>query len=365
MIMPRVRPIKPGLSRGSHHFGQVSASASVVVIVVAEALTLLAPDTVTHLFLLAVALVLADIAFIASAVTPVLALVGAAAFQAAARRLGITPSGLTQSIQRLEIHYGRPLFQRSRAGVALTAAGEVAVEGARAIIRRAEAVEREIKLVGNPETGHLSVGIDPTLANLLLAPVLASFLGRYPSMRFTVTSDNRPALLSMLAERAIELLVCYPDRESKRPGVESVELTLPSPIVVGRPGHPLTLLADRKISRYLQYPRLGARLPAWYVAWADYQLAREGLETSSTEDYYLYSDNLTLMKSVVQQSDAVMGLYPQDAEAELAAGQLVEMNPLDWPQQAPVEVVHAAERPLSMPAEVLVQALVEKYAGRQ
>jgi hypothetical protein len=54
-----------------------------VVVIVADALALVAPDAVANLFLLAVALVFSDITLITSAVALVVALVGASAFLAA------------------------------------------------------------------------------------------------------------------------------------------------------------------------------------------------------------------------------------------------------------------------------------------
>ena len=285
-------------------------------------------------------------------------------FQRAARRLGITPSGLTQSIQRLEHHYGRPLFHRRRSGITLTPAGEIAVEGGRAILRRAEAVGREMELASGPATGHLRVGVDPTLANVVLAPILADFLDRHPALRFSVTSDNRPTLSAMLAGHDIDLLIGYPDPDINLTGFKRIELTLPSPIVVARPGHPVTRFRKRNLSRYLVFPRLGALLPAWYVSWAEYQLAREGKGGAAAQDYYLYCNDVTLMKSVVQRSDALMGLFPEDAAAELASGLLVEVNPADWPTRAPLELLHTDDRALSRPFELFLAALVNSLTGR-
>ena len=294
-----------------------------------------------------------------------LAVAECGSFQLAAKSMGMTPSGMTQSIQRLESHFGVPLFVRNRGNISLTPAGKIAVEGADAILRRAEAIEREIQLANNPESGSLSVGIDPTLANALLASTLTRLLLEQPSMRFSVTNDDRISLLSKLGERDIDLLICYPDTRSTPSAYECIELSITSPIVVGRPGHPVSNLSDRRLHEYLQYPRLGARLPAWYLTWAEYQLAREGSDTAGIEDYFLYSNNLTLMKSVVQRSDALLGLFREDALPELAAGQLIEMNPSEWPASVPVEVIFPSERPLSKPAEALIDALVSDYPSNK
>src|SRR5690606_5891800 len=45
-------------------------------------------------------------------------------FRAAARRLGVTPSAVSQRIRSLEARVGAPLFSRSTRSVSLTEAGE-------------------------------------------------------------------------------------------------------------------------------------------------------------------------------------------------------------------------------------------------
>jgi LysR family transcriptional regulator, positive regulator for ilvC len=53
-------------------------------------------------------------------------------FARSAKALHVSPSALTRTIQRLEHEIGQPLFQRSRRRVALTRAGEIFRDHARA-----------------------------------------------------------------------------------------------------------------------------------------------------------------------------------------------------------------------------------------
>ena len=278
-------------------------------------------------------------------------------FQRAAEGLGITPSGLTQSIQKLEAHFGAPLFHRGRNGITPTPAGKIAIEGARAILNRAAAVDREIELLSSPETGHLSIGADPTLSNAVLAPVLTDLMRTAPSMRFSVTSGSRRDLITGLNERAIDLVLCYPDPSAVHTGQTTVDLTTDAPIVVARPDHPIMALKERKLHEYFQYPRVGAHLPAWYLAWAEFQMAREGRPTEVNQDYFVFGNDIQLLKTLVGNTDAVMGVFRQDVELELEKGLLIELNPVDWPQSVPMEIVYSSERPLPSSASAVVDAL--------
>lgn len=279
-------------------------------------------------------------------------------FQLASQRLGITPSGLTQNIQRLESHYGCALFTRSRTGVSPTPKGTLIIDGAQAIIQRADAMEREIELANNPEAGQLNIGVDPTLVTALMAPALVCLMKEMPGIRYTVVNGHRPVLNKLLEARDIDLFLSYPTVEDQGNNTESIEFSIPSPLLVGRSGHPLSTQPQRRIHDYFTYPRLGARLPDWYLEWARKELRREGLDVDPAEDYLLYADDLGLMKAIVQRTDSLIGLYQEDAKLELEAGELMELNPINWPERVPVELVTTAERPLAVTTEMLVNVVI-------
>ena len=128
--------------------------------------------------------------------------------------------------------------------------------------------------------------------------------------------------------------------------------------MVGRSGHPLSKHPQRKIHEYFEYPRLGARLPDWYLEWARKELLREGLDIDPAADYLLYADDLGLMKTIVQSTDSLIGLYRDDVKLELDAGVLMELNPINWPERVPVELITTAGRPLAVTTEKLVEVIV-------
>ena len=61
-------------------------------------------------------------------------------------------------------------------------------------------------------------------------------------------------------------------------------------------------------------PRLGARLPDWYLEWARKKLLREGLDIDPAADYLLYADDLGLMKTIVQSTDSLDA--PRDVQID-------------------------------------------------
>lgn len=285
------------------------------------------------------------------------ALAEAGSFGIAAENLGITPSGLTQSIQRLEQHYDTDLFMRSRNGVSLTPTGEIVINGARQIVQRAASIEREIDLANSLQTGVLNIGVDPTLNNVILGPALIALMARYPLFKYRVTNAERKVLSELLDRNEIDLFVSYPARTIKNKCLISLTGSITSPILVCRPDHPLTQRANRPIARYFEYPRLGAILPEWYTDWAARQLESDGITVDPTQDYQLHADDLSLMKSIVQTSDCLMGLYSADAPLELEKGDLVAINPTNWPDKVPIEIVYHDQRQLAHAAQKLLDTI--------
>ena len=94
----------------------------------------------------------------------------------AAERVHRSPPALTKCIRRLEESLGTPLFERVGRGIRLTAAG-------RALQRRAKLLDvamddtlREIAAVARGVSGHLRVGVAPTIAQYLLPGACSTFL---------------------------------------------------------------------------------------------------------------------------------------------------------------------------------------------
>ncbi len=94
-------------------------------------------------------------------------------FTAAARALDYTQSAVSRQVAALETAAGRPLFERRRDGVALTAAGSKLLARAIRILDEMDAAARE--LAGAPAAaGPLRVGAFPTAMAALLPGVLSA-----------------------------------------------------------------------------------------------------------------------------------------------------------------------------------------------
>ncbi|HEY4547414.1 MAG TPA: LysR family transcriptional regulator [Pedomonas sp.] len=103
-------------------------------------------------------------------------------FHRAAERLHISQPPLTVAIRKLEEELGAPLFVRGPRGVSLTAAGEAALEAARATLSHADHVRHAVREGSLGERGRLQVGFVGSATYELLPKLIPLFRRRYPNV---------------------------------------------------------------------------------------------------------------------------------------------------------------------------------------
>lgn len=114
----------------------------------------------------------------------------------AAARLHRSPAALTKCIGRLEESLGAELFQREGRNIRLTAAGRALRKRARLLDVAAEDARREVAAVAHGASGHVRVGVAPTLAQYLLPGACRAFLAEAGE----VTLETRIGISSVLRD---------------------------------------------------------------------------------------------------------------------------------------------------------------------
>jgi LysR family transcriptional regulator for bpeEF and oprC len=124
----------------------------------------------------------------------ILALVHAAearSFTQAAQRLGISPSGVSKAISRLESQYGVRLLQRTARSVALTPEGAAYYERCKRIVAEFEEAEHVLSDAHATPSGLLRVTLPLSIGRLHLARVLPEFARRFPEIQLEARMSDR------------------------------------------------------------------------------------------------------------------------------------------------------------------------------
>ncbi len=112
-------------------------------------------------------------------------------FRRAGLELGVSASALSHALKGLESRLGVRLLNRTNRSVTLTAAGEelqAAITGPFAAI--GQAVEGLNRFREGP-AGRIRLNVVGDSGPLLLAPVLPTFVARYPDIEIEIASNNR------------------------------------------------------------------------------------------------------------------------------------------------------------------------------
>ena len=128
----------------------------------------------------------------------------------AARALNTVQSNVTQRVRRLEASLGIALFERSRSGVSLTAAGQRLIPYAARLDALLDEARRVARDDGAPR-GALTVGALETTAALRLSPLLAAYAADHPEVDLVLRTGTTAELVEAVLARELEgAFVCGP-----------------------------------------------------------------------------------------------------------------------------------------------------------
>jgi DNA-binding transcriptional LysR family regulator len=134
----------------------------------------------------------------------------------AARKMHITQSTVSARIKGLEDLLGRPLFERSKSGAALTAAGEQFRKHALALVRVWQHAQLEVGL-SDQHRDHLSVGGPLSLWDGFLLKWIAWMRNSIPDIAVSASAGLGVVLTQRLLEGTLDLAVMY--RPVQPPGL--------------------------------------------------------------------------------------------------------------------------------------------------
>src|ERR1700682_1896053 len=98
----------------------------------------------------------------------------------AARKLGLSPSGVTRLIAALEERVGARLLQRTTRSVTLTDVGARYLERARRILADVEEAETSAQAERTQPSGRLVVSAPVGFGRIHVTPLISAWLKRYP-----------------------------------------------------------------------------------------------------------------------------------------------------------------------------------------
>lgn len=115
----------------------------------------------------------------------------AGSFSEAAKRLGVSPSAVSQAIRSLEARLGAPLLRRSTRSVSLTDIGADYLDMAAPALSQLRRAADEVAGRGGQPGGSLRLTMSRAPFDLLIADALVAFQAAYPRVELEIAVEAR------------------------------------------------------------------------------------------------------------------------------------------------------------------------------
>lgn len=156
---------------------------------------------------------------------------------AAAEQLAVTQSAISVLIRQLEEGLGTRLFDRTTRSLHPTAAAAEALVVAERILRDVDSLGAGLRDLATLRRGRVSLAVTPTLAEILLPPVVQRFARQHPEIRVVIDDCAPDQFVSRVVGEHVDLGLGTPERAAA--DVDTRKLLGDHLALVCRADHPL------------------------------------------------------------------------------------------------------------------------------
>jgi len=276
-------------------------------------------------------------------------------FVRAATDLGITQSGVSNAISRLEDQIGTRLLTRTTRRVSLTEHGAAYFERCRQALAELEEAEQVLKAAQLKPSGTLRIDTPVSFGRLKVVPLLGAFQAKYPDIKLRVTFNNR---YIDLIEEGVDVSVRIGRLHDS--SLIARRLTGAQFSVVGSPRYFAKFGRPKRLQDLIDHDCLAFTFQDSRLA-RDWRFVQSGVEKTLTpEGNMSFSDGA----AVCDAACAGYGLAQlQDyfVDAAVARGKLISVLDRFKPNVEPIWLVYPQTRHLTPKVRVFVDFMVEQF----
>jgi DNA-binding transcriptional LysR family regulator len=199
-------------------------------------------------------------------------------FTKAAETLFMTQPAVTFQIKQLEEHLSTRLFDRAQGRIALTPAGQIALEYAERILSLSAELDTRMKEMSGQAAGPLLLGASMTTGEYVLPQLIGKFKARFPDVVPTLFVGNSEAVQERVAERTLDL--GFIEGDSHLSSLASEVLCEDELQVTCAPTHPLAGEASVAPALLTQHAYVGREAGSGTREVIDRYLAKGGVSES-------------------------------------------------------------------------------------
>lgn len=259
----------------------------------------------------------------------------------AANALGLTPPAVTEQLKLLEGSLGIQLFDRTKAGLRLTDAGQVVLEAAIRTDALLDSTHQQIQEMRGLKAGSVTIGVVST-AKYFAPRLIHAFVASNPNIEMKLIVGNREETIAAL--RSYDIDIAIMGRPPSDIVVSKLVFGRHPYVMIARPDHPLasrmramdrTALAKEKL--LVREVGSGSRVV--------FETFFKGVKRAEASSIIEFGSNETIKQAVM----AGLGLALISAhtiELEIDTGRLVLLNVKDLPVVREWNLVHRLDKGL-------------------
>lgn len=253
------------------------------------------------------------------------AVVQEGSFSAAAERLYMTQSAVSQHIKELESSLGRQLFQRGWRGVKLTPHGEILNRYSGEIFALVAKAESALTDIEHLTSGRVSMGATPGIGVYLAPDWVQHFRVRYPQLTVALQTGITSEVISGVLGQRLDMGFIEGELDDHLPPrlaslvLEEIE----QKVVVGFK-HPFWELDTLRIDDLHQQSMIVREASSHSRLWLEETLHQHGIEPVIGAEF----DNLESMKRAVSLGMCLAVMPPYVVQTEVEQ-HLLHMIPIE------------------------------------
>ncbi|MDY4250013.1 LysR substrate-binding domain-containing protein [Bacteroides pyogenes] len=240
-------------------------------------------------------------------------------FTKASQELFVSQPAITKHIQELESCYEVRLFHREGNKISLTEAGKLLLKHSEKVLDDYKQLEYEMHLLHNEYIGELKLGASTTIAQYVLPPLLANFIGKHPKVNLSLLNGNSREIETALQEHRIDLGLV--EGISRLPNLKYTRFLEDELVAVVNACNRLSLPEEITPEDLRRIPLVLRERGSGTLDVFERALSRFGIKLSSL-NVLMYLGSTESIKCFIEHTDCMGIISVRSICRELSAGQL-------------------------------------------
>lgn len=239
----------------------------------------------------------------------------------ASKALEVSQPALSTSMDRLEAEMGMQLLDRGPRGISPTHYGEILYCHARLIREEVQLAKRDLLNAREGQVESIRIGSLPSMAGSIIPMAIGRWRAMHPQGDLQVVQNAQFDLLTGLLRRDFDFVIGFTEVFEMLDGLRQQVLFRDLLCVIARAGHPLHDRADLTWTDLVSFPWIS---PTSRRTNTVLQHLMSTLNVPPPEQITVCG-SVSLLKSLVAESDHLAMLPVYAASAEIAEGRLVAL----------------------------------------